>query len=93
MQFGIAQAKARLSELTSLVDAGEEVVIAKHGRPGYKLVALSVGHSIGSASSFKGPAPIGLQDLADYIAKIRAMTKAPKSAENFVAQWRQGDRY
>ena len=33
MQYGLAQAKARLSELTSLVDSGEEVVIAKHGRP------------------------------------------------------------
>ena len=41
MQYGLAQAKARLSELTHLVDAGEEVVIAKHGRPGYRLVAVS----------------------------------------------------
>lgn len=41
MLYGLAQAKARLSELTRLVDTGQEVVIAKHGRPGYRLVAVS----------------------------------------------------
>jgi antitoxin (DNA-binding transcriptional repressor) of toxin-antitoxin stability system len=41
MQYGLAQAKARLSELTTLVDLGEEVVIAKHGRPSYKLILMA----------------------------------------------------
>ena len=41
MQYSLAQAKARLCELTSLVDSGEEVVISEHGRPSYKLILMS----------------------------------------------------
>jgi prevent-host-death family protein len=33
VQMNIAQAKARLSELVALAEAGEEVVIARDGKP------------------------------------------------------------
>jgi len=38
IQVNIAQAKAKLSELVARAEAGEEVVIARHGRP---VVALT----------------------------------------------------
>jgi prevent-host-death family protein len=33
IQMNIAEAKAKLSELVARAEAGEEVVIARHGRP------------------------------------------------------------
>jgi len=33
VQVNIAEAKAKLSELVARAEAGEEVVIARHGRP------------------------------------------------------------
>jgi prevent-host-death family protein len=38
IQVNIAEAKAKLSELVARAEAGEEVVIARHGRP---IVALT----------------------------------------------------
>jgi prevent-host-death family protein len=32
-QFSLTEAKAKLSELLDLVEAGEEVVISRHGKP------------------------------------------------------------
>ena len=91
MQYGLAQAKARLSELTHLVDAGEEVVIAKHGRPGYRLVALSAGQTTVADNSVEKP-PISLDDMADVLASFRSKTRPPQEP-NFVEQWREGARY
>ena len=59
MQYGLAQAKARLSELTHLADAGEEVIIAKHGRPSYRLVPIThsaVGQSEPAPAPARAPA-------------------------------------
>ena len=36
----LSEAKDRLSELVSAVEAGEEVAITKHGRPVVRLVAI-----------------------------------------------------
>ena len=92
MQYGLAQAKARLSELTHLIDAGEEVVIAKHGKPGYRLVAVSAlpPHSAVDGTGDKPPS--SLDDMADFLASLRSKTRAPPEP-NFVAQWRDGARY
>lgn len=92
MQFGLAQAKARLSELTHLVDAGEEVVIAKHGRPGYRLVAVLGLPSKGSADSGSEKPPGSLDDMAEMLANLRSKSRLPKEP-NFVAQWREDARY
>ena len=96
MQYGLAQAKARLSELTHLVDAGQEVVIAKHGRPGYRLVAVSTPPAQSARQSEMDGAtekpPSGLDDMAGLLAELRSKTRAPQEP-NFVAQWREGARY
>ena len=92
MQYGLAQAKARLSELTHLVDAGQEVVIAKHGRPGYRLVAVSALQAQVLVGSESEKPPGSLDDMDDVLAVLRSKSRAPQEA-NFVAQWREGARY
>ena len=47
----IAEAKAKLAALVSRVEAGEEIVLTRHGRPAAKLVSAR-------------PAPIAYGDLA-----------------------------
>lgn len=93
MQYGLAQAKARLSELTSLVDSGEEVVIAKHGRPSYKLILVSGAQAEGSQTVAASQVPTGLGEMAGFVAQMRGKSRAPASVENFVAEWRQTARY
>lgn len=39
-EFGVADAKARLSELLDRAEAGEEIVIRRHGKPVAKLVRV-----------------------------------------------------
>ncbi len=45
-QFNIAEAKARLSELADAASRGEEIVLARHGKPIARIAPLS-----GAASS------------------------------------------
>jgi prevent-host-death family protein len=92
MQYGLAQAKARLSELASLVDSGEEVVIAKHGRPSYKLISIQSTPAYGLPLVEKTPRPSSLSDMASFIAETRRLTRAPASSENFVATLRKSER-
>ena len=93
MQYGLAQAKARLSELTSLVDSGEEVIIAKHGRPSYKLIAVSGAQADSVQGPTSNPLPISLGDMADFVLQTRGKSRAPATAKNFVAELRQSARY
>jgi antitoxin (DNA-binding transcriptional repressor) of toxin-antitoxin stability system len=93
MQYGLAQAKARLSELTSLVDSGQEVVIAKHGRPSYKLILLANAQAQSAQTIATDQAPNGLGDMADFLSQTLGKSRAPISADNFVAQLRQSERY
>ncbi len=93
MQYGLAQAKARLSELTSLVDSGEEVVIAKHGRPSYKLILVSGVQTDSAQATATNQAPTGLGDLVGFVAQTRKKSLAPAGVDNFVADWRQSARY
>jgi antitoxin (DNA-binding transcriptional repressor) of toxin-antitoxin stability system len=93
MQYGLAQAKARLSELTSLVDSGEEVVIAKHGRPSYKLILVPGAQADGVQVTLLSYVPTGLGDMAGFVAQTRGKSRLPTGAENFVAEWRQSARY
>jgi prevent-host-death family protein len=93
MQYGLAQAKARLSELTSLVDSGQEVVIAKHGRPSYKLILVSGVQTDGAQETPASQVPIGLGDMAGFVVQTRGKSRAPATAGNFVSEWRQSARY
>jgi prevent-host-death family protein len=43
-RIGAFEAKTRLGQLLNLVEAGEEVVITRHGKPVAKLVPAQVGH-------------------------------------------------
>ena len=92
MQYGLAQAKAQLSYLTQLVDAGQEVVIARHGQPLYQLVSLQTKtHQVQKATL---PEPHGLAHWRERLAQTRAKTKpSPQDQGNFVAQWRQAERF
>jgi antitoxin (DNA-binding transcriptional repressor) of toxin-antitoxin stability system len=93
MQFGLAQAKARLSELTSLVDAGEEVVIAKHGRPSYKLVLATSLAAMTSSTTHTRQTPTNLGEMNAFIEQIRNESILYEIKDNFVAEWRQDARY
>jgi prevent-host-death family protein len=89
VEYGVAQAKARLSELTNLVDAGEEVVITKRGRPAYRLVGFqTLPHPL-AAPTF----PRNVNHLLPLIRELHAKC-APYDGElSFVEAMRQQDRY
>ena len=55
----LAQAKARLSELLDQVEAGEEIVITRHGRP--------VAHLAPAVAPKK---PVDLEGLAKFRASL-----------------------
>ena len=75
--FSLADAKAHLSRLIELVEAGEEVTITKRGRPVVKLVRTS-------------PARQQLPSLAELRARLPRQTQ---SAGEFVRELRESDRY
>ncbi len=93
MIFGLAQAKARLSELASLADQGEEVVISKHGRPSYRLVAITSSRQVDTPNSAPAAVRSEFVDMASYVTSIRSKSRVPQSAENFVAEWRDTERF
>jgi prevent-host-death family protein len=45
MQVNMHEAKTRLSELVAAAERGDEVVIARNGRPAVRLVAVTQEHS------------------------------------------------
>jgi antitoxin (DNA-binding transcriptional repressor) of toxin-antitoxin stability system len=93
MQFDMAQVMARLSELASLVDAGEEVVIVKHGRPSYKLVAATSVRAEASPTALASHTPTDLGEMNTFVEQIRSKSTLLESTVGFVAEWRQGARY
>lgn len=68
----IADAKARLPELVERAASGEEIIIARHGRPRARLVPLArssarvPGHGAGQwdlSDDFNEPLPADLSDV------------------------------
>jgi prevent-host-death family protein len=57
IQLNIADAKARLSELIDLAQQGEEVVLARAGKPVARIVVA--GHGIARASLFGALSHLG----------------------------------
>lgn len=53
-QVNIYEAKTKLSSLIAQVEAGEEIVIARHGRPVAKLVPFSGGPARRVPGAWKG---------------------------------------
>jgi antitoxin (DNA-binding transcriptional repressor) of toxin-antitoxin stability system len=79
LTVNLAQAKARLSELLDKVEAGEEIVITRHGKP--------VAH-VRRAVRPKKPLP--LEALAAFRARMPHWSKA--SAE-LLREMRDDERY
>lgn len=75
--FTLAEAKAQLSRLIELVEAGEDVTITKRGRPVARLVPSS-------------PARQQLPSLAELRARL---PQQDQPAGAFMRSLRDGDRY
>lgn len=75
----LADAKARLSELLTQVEAGESVCITRYGKPVARLTGVEV-----------QPQPI---DLSVLRALTESMPKQPESAGDFIRQMRDESRY
>lgn len=73
----LADAKAHLSQLIELVEAGEEVTITKRGRPVVRIIASA-------------PARQQLPSLAELRAKLPRQKQA---SGEFIRKLREGDRY
>lgn len=46
MQVSVSDAKAQLTNLVRRAEAGDEVVLTRHGQPTVRLVPVRAGHSI-----------------------------------------------
>ncbi|WP_426107215.1 type II toxin-antitoxin system Phd/YefM family antitoxin [Massilia sp. TSP1-1-2] len=75
--YTLAEAKAQLSRLISLAEAGEEISITKRGRAVVKLVPSE-------------PARKQMSSLAEHRAQ---MTPQTESAGEFIRKLRESDRY
>lgn len=61
MELALRDAKARLSELVAAVEAGERVVITKHGRPSVELVRFRRRGGVDFAKLAKARTRIGVE--------------------------------
>ena len=75
--YTLAEAKAQLSRLVSLVEAGEEITITKRGRAVVKLVPSD-------------PPRQQMPSLAEHRAQLTPQTE---SAGEFIRKLRESDRY
>jgi antitoxin (DNA-binding transcriptional repressor) of toxin-antitoxin stability system len=75
----LAEAKARLSELTELAAAGEEVVITKRGKPVVRLSRPEVARR-----------PVDLEVLRALTAR---MPEQPEESSEFMRRVRDESRY
>jgi prevent-host-death family protein len=62
--ISLAQAKARLSELLDKAEAGEEVIITRHGRAVARVVPAS-----------RPKRPLPLDDLASFRAAMQSLRR------------------
>ncbi|MCP9230562.1 type II toxin-antitoxin system prevent-host-death family antitoxin [Mesorhizobium sp. M0045] len=54
MNVSIAEAKAKLSELVSRAEAGEEIVLTRHGKVAARIVAPAVAEPLPRIGALKG---------------------------------------
>lgn len=70
--ISLADAKARLSEILNEVEAGEEVVITRHGTPVARVVsAHGPRKPLQSLSAFRAKFPRVRKSSAELIRKLR----------------------
>lgn len=70
MQVNIYQAKAQLSTLLEKAQAGEEVVIARSGKPIARLTLIAAATGTHSGVRFGGIKPAKLKLSADFHAPL-----------------------
>jgi prevent-host-death family protein len=75
--FTLAEAKAQLSRLVEMVEAGEDVTITKRGRPAVRIVPST-------------PPRQQLPSLAEFRARL---PQQKQSAGEFIRELRDSDRY
>jgi prevent-host-death family protein len=77
--INLAEAKARLSELVERAEAGEDICIARRGKPVVRLVRMD-----------RPKKPIDFEAMR----KVReSMPKQSESAGDFIRRMRDEDRY
>jgi antitoxin (DNA-binding transcriptional repressor) of toxin-antitoxin stability system len=84
-RIGAHDAKTRLSELLDRVEAGEEIVITRHGRPVAKLTRTGPGHDVAAAMA----AVTAMDELREQIA---AEAGGPFTIEEIIAWKNEGRR-
>ncbi|RXT25126.1 prevent-host-death protein [Rhizobium leguminosarum] len=77
----LAEAKARLSELLNLVEAGETVEILRHGKPVAQIVPVKTRKK-----------PIDVEQLKAMTALMRP-SSGPIDSATFIRDMRDTDRY
>ncbi len=89
-EYPLAIAKAKLSELTVLVDQGEQVVISKYGKAAYTLSTYQARETLPEQYG-EAVLPDDLSDELDFIEALRAKVKPdPNNSVEFL---RSKDRY
>lgn len=76
MQISVTEAKGQLTELVRRAEAGDEVILTRHGHPAVRLVAIKTGadrenrrallqaaRATGAANASSGPAAARSQDF------------------------------
>jgi antitoxin (DNA-binding transcriptional repressor) of toxin-antitoxin stability system len=87
MQFNIHYAKTNLSRLLELVERGEEVVIARAGKPVGRIVLCEAAAPTASPTPTASPAlPVGAQALATVSPPAVAAPTAPASIVAEIAE-------
>jgi antitoxin (DNA-binding transcriptional repressor) of toxin-antitoxin stability system len=87
MQFNIHYAKTNLSRLLELVERGEEVVIARAGKPVGRIVLCEAAAPTASPTASPAPAlPVGAQALATVSPPAVAAPTAPAAIVADVAE-------
>jgi prevent-host-death family protein len=69
--FSLADAKANLSRLIELVQAGEEVTITRRGRPVVRLVPPETEQRLPDLSAFRADLPNQTIPAASFVRELR----------------------
>ncbi len=73
MNIPVAEAKARFSELVKRAQAGEEIVVTRHGKPVARVVPAAVENELPRIGALKGLIRIAddfdapLEEFAEYL--------------------------
>lgn len=78
MQFNVLEARNQLSKLIDAAESGEDIVIARRGKPAVRLVPVTDGPARGTGAalakvfaSWDPVAPMGDEEIEDELREIR----------------------